>query len=104
MLHLPPTKNKMKNEIFRLICSKDVFVEFSWSIRIEISCFSCVLVHKKFRNHLYENQTEFRESLQAQHEPAQRAFDPTYALLLSLPHNLLTTCNIVKASSLIIFK
>ena len=31
MLHLPPTKNKMKNEIFRLICSKDDFVEFSWS-------------------------------------------------------------------------
>ena len=54
MLHLPPTQNKMKNEIFRLICSKDVFVEFSWPIRIEVACFSCVLVHKKFENHLYE--------------------------------------------------
>ena len=53
MSHLSPTKNKVKNEIFRLICSKDVFVEFSWPIRIEVACFSCVLVHKKFKNHLY---------------------------------------------------
>ena len=52
MLHLFPTKNKVKNEVFRLIYSKDVFVEFSWPIRIEIAYFSCTLVHKKFKKSL----------------------------------------------------
>ena len=53
MSHLSHTKNKVKNGVFSLICLKDVFVEFSWPIRIEIACFSSVLVHKKFKNHLY---------------------------------------------------
>ena len=57
MSHLHPTRNGVINEIFRLICFKDVFVEFSWPIRIEIACFSCVLVHKKFKNHLYGKST-----------------------------------------------
>ena len=53
MPHLSHTKNKVENGISRLVCLKDVFVEFSWPIRIEIACFSSVLVHKKFKNHLY---------------------------------------------------
>ena len=53
MSHLSSTTNKVKNEVLRLSCSKDVLVEFSWPIRIEIACFSCVLVRKKFKSHLH---------------------------------------------------
>ena len=61
MSHLSHTKNEVKNGLFSLICLKDVFVAFSWPIRIEMACISSVLVHKKFKNHLYAKSNRISE-------------------------------------------